>query len=46
MSEQKIEAFWRYAKAEQVSVWVASADRPTLWVCGCGEYVIMPMERK
>jgi DNA polymerase-3 subunit beta len=33
-------------KADQVSVWVASADKPTLWICGCGEYVIMPMERK
>jgi hypothetical protein len=33
-------------KTDHVSVWVASADRPTLWICGCGKYVIMPMERK
>jgi DNA polymerase-3 subunit beta len=33
-------------KADQVSLWVASADKPTLWLCGCGKYVIMPMDRK
>jgi DNA polymerase-3 subunit beta len=32
-------------KADQVSLWVASADKPTLWLCGCGKYVIMPMSR-
>jgi hypothetical protein len=32
-------------KSDQVSVWVASSEKPTLWVCGGGRYVIMPMAR-